>query len=57
MSNDKPKKKATALAYSNHTTILVAIAIGPASPHYMRDFGVEDEFERWRRGPPHGLFS
>lgn len=29
MSNNKPKKKATALAYSNYTTILVAIAIGP----------------------------
>jgi|ERR1700756_3339473 hypothetical protein len=29
MSNGKPKKKATALAYSNYTTILVAIAIGP----------------------------
>jgi len=29
MSNEKPKKKALALAYSNYTTILVAIAIGP----------------------------
>jgi hypothetical protein len=29
MSNEQPKNKSSAVAYSNYTTILVAIAIGP----------------------------